>query len=54
VVEPWIELISRLEDDKAFYAEESERAQRAGEMYHRDSLAPRYVEFFRGVANSAT
>jgi glycosyltransferase involved in cell wall biosynthesis len=49
VVEPWIGLIERLEDDPAFYVEESERARQAGQIYHPERLAPRYVEFFRNV-----
>jgi glycosyltransferase involved in cell wall biosynthesis len=48
-VEPWIDLITRLEDDQDFYREESERARQAGRIYHPDNLAPRYVDFFRGV-----
>jgi glycosyltransferase involved in cell wall biosynthesis len=49
VVEPWIDLITRLEDDKEFYRQESERACDAAAIYHPDNLAPRYVDFFRGI-----
>jgi glycosyltransferase involved in cell wall biosynthesis len=49
VVEPWIDLIIRLEDDPDFYRQESERAMEAAKIYHPDNLAPRYVDFFRGV-----
>lgn len=49
VVEPWIDLIVRLEDDADFYRQESERASEAGKMYLPENLAPRYVEFFQSV-----
>lgn len=49
VVEPWVELILRLTDDHAFYEESSARALQAGRIYRRESLAPRYVEFFERV-----
>lgn len=49
VVEPWIELIERLEDDAEFYRAESERALAASAMYRPENLAPRYVEYFRGI-----
>jgi glycosyltransferase involved in cell wall biosynthesis len=52
VVEPWIDLITRLEDDQDFYREESERARAAGGIYHPDNLGPRYVEFFRGIVDA--
>jgi glycosyltransferase involved in cell wall biosynthesis len=51
VVEPWIELIARLEDDDEFYREEAERARVAGQLYHPDQLTPRYLEFFRSVVD---
>jgi glycosyltransferase involved in cell wall biosynthesis len=51
VVEPWIELIARLEDDAQFYREEAERARVAGQIYHPDQLTPRYLEFFRSVVD---
>ena len=50
-VEAWIEPIARLCFDESFYAEQSARAAAAAEMYRRDVLARRYVEFFaRAVA----
>ena len=49
VVEPWIDLIERLEDDAEFYRAESERALAASTMYRPENLAPRYVEYFRGI-----
>jgi glycosyltransferase involved in cell wall biosynthesis len=53
VVEPWIGIIERLEDDPTFYAEESERARQAGQIYRPEQLARRYVEFFRNVLSHA-
>jgi glycosyltransferase involved in cell wall biosynthesis len=52
VVEPWIELIIRLEGDPDFYRAESERALGAGMMYRPERLAPRYVEYFLGIMNA--
>ncbi len=49
VVEPWIELIVKLEDDREFYAQESEKARLAGQIYHPSQLLPRYVEYFEQV-----
>jgi len=45
-VESWVELILRLTDDDDFYEESSRRALEAGRIYRRESLAPRYLEFF--------
>jgi glycosyltransferase involved in cell wall biosynthesis len=50
IVEPWVDLILRLTDDDAFYQEASRRALEAGRIYHREALAPRYLEFFERVA----
>lgn len=52
VVEPWIELITRLADDEEFYAQESQRALEAGKMYLPENLAPRYVDYFASVLNA--
>ena len=52
VVEPWVELIIRLEDDAEFYREESERALAASAIYRPENLESRYVEYFLGVLNS--
>lgn len=46
---PWIHLIARLEDDQAFYQEQSNLARQAGQIYHPDQLKPRYLELFRDV-----
>lgn len=48
-VEPWIELIVRLEDDEEFYRQESEKARQAGQMYLPEQLAPRYLEYFQTI-----
>lgn len=49
VVEPWLELMIRLEGDEEFYRAESERAREAGSIYRPENLAPRYVEFFGSI-----
>lgn len=49
VVEPWIELMLRLEGDQDFYEEESRRALDAGAIYRPENLAPRYVDFFQAI-----
>ncbi len=51
VVEPWIELMIRLESDPEFYGEESRRALEAGSIYRPENLAPRYVEYFSNILN---
>jgi glycosyltransferase involved in cell wall biosynthesis len=48
-VEPWVDLILRLTDDEGFYQDASRRALEAGRIYHREALAPRYVEYFEQV-----
>jgi glycosyltransferase involved in cell wall biosynthesis len=52
VVQPWIDLIGRLEDDREFYQHHSSLARQAGQIYHPDRLVPRYVDFFRSVLNA--
>jgi glycosyltransferase involved in cell wall biosynthesis len=52
VVQPWIDLISRLEDDQDFYQRHSELALQAGQIYQPAQLIPRYLDFFQSVANS--
>jgi glycosyltransferase involved in cell wall biosynthesis len=49
VVEPWLELMIRLEGDAEFYASESQRALEAGAIYRPEKLAPRYLEYFASV-----
>ena len=48
-VEPWVETILRLWNDKAFYREQSEKALEHARQWHPDRLRPLYVEFFRNV-----
>ncbi|MFI5337450.1 MAG: glycosyltransferase [Opitutales bacterium] len=48
-VEPWLELMLRLADDPAFYAESSARARAAGEAYLPARVVPRYLAYFEGV-----
>ena len=52
VVEPWLELIIRLEGDEAFYQAESKRALEASAQYRPENLGPRYVEYFRGILDA--
>ena len=49
VVEPWLELILRLEGDEEFYRQQSQLAFEAGHMYRPEILAPRYVEYFENM-----
>jgi glycosyltransferase involved in cell wall biosynthesis len=49
VAEPWVELMIRLEGDADFYRAESQRALDASRIYRPENLAPRYVEYFRGI-----
>jgi glycosyltransferase involved in cell wall biosynthesis len=51
VVEPWLDLICRLEDDQIFWSVESLRAREAGNIYRMENLAPRYVDYFSGILN---
>jgi glycosyltransferase involved in cell wall biosynthesis len=52
VVQPWIDLIARLEDDEDFYQGHSALAQQASQIYRPAQLIPRYVDFFESVLNS--
>jgi glycosyltransferase involved in cell wall biosynthesis len=52
VVEPWIDIIARLEDDPEFYQEESARALAASAIYRPENLTPRYVEYFQSILNA--
>jgi glycosyltransferase involved in cell wall biosynthesis len=51
VVEPWVELVTRLASDEEFYRNESSRALEAGAIYRPENLAPRYVSYFHSVVN---
>ena len=48
-VAPWLDLMLKLADDPAFYAEASARARVAGEAYQPAVLAPRYLAFFEDI-----
>jgi len=49
IVEPWVDLMIRLEGDADFYRAESKRARDASLMYRPENLGPRYLECFRGI-----
>jgi glycosyltransferase involved in cell wall biosynthesis len=49
VVEPWIDLMIRLEGDQEFYREQSRRATEASSIYRPENLAPRYVAYFSQI-----
>jgi len=48
-VEPWVETIIRLWDDRALYEQQSLAARQAAERWHPDRLRPLYAEFFQDV-----
>jgi hypothetical protein len=48
-VEPWVETIIRLWDDRALYEEQSLKARAEAQRWHPDRLRPLYAEFFRSV-----
>ncbi len=50
VIEPWLALIERFEDDAAYLAEWSERAHASAHRFHPSRLAPLYADFFRQAA----
>ncbi len=52
-VEPWVETIVRLWDDRALYEEQSRRAREEARRWHPDRLRPLYAEFFRNVVRQA-
>jgi glycosyltransferase involved in cell wall biosynthesis len=52
VVQPWIDLIARLEDDEDFYQRHSALAHQASQIYQPSRLTPRYFDFFKSVLNS--
>jgi glycosyltransferase involved in cell wall biosynthesis len=49
VVEPWLDLMIRLEGDADFYDAESRRAREAANVYRPENLAPRYVAYFQRI-----
>ena len=50
-VEPWVEAIIRLWDDRAWYDEQSARARKQAQAWHPDRLRPLYAEFFGEVCH---
>ncbi len=48
-VEPWVETIIRLWDDKAFYQAASQRALAHADRWRPEKIAPLYKEFFENV-----
>ena len=52
-VEPWVETIIRLWDDRALYEEQSLRAREEARRWHPDRLRPLYADFFRDVRHQA-
>ena len=48
-VEPWVETIIRLWDDRVLYEEQSVRARDEAQRWHPDRIRPLYAEFFRNV-----
>lgn len=53
VAMPWVALIERLTDDRAFYAEASDRALAQGQRYLPAALADRYVEYVQNLSRRA-
>ncbi len=51
-VKPWLELMLKLADDEAFYANAVIRARSAGNAYRTAVMAPRYMDFFNRVAGT--
>ena len=50
IVEPWVDPILKSTADDGFRRAASRRALEAGRIYHRETLAPRYLEFFERAA----
>ena len=50
-MEPWVEAIIRLWDDRAWYQEQTTRARKQAELWHPERLRPLYGEFFGGVCD---
>ena len=48
-VEPWVQAVIRLWDDRAFYEEQSRLARQEALRRHPDRLRPLYAEFFGSV-----
>jgi glycosyltransferase involved in cell wall biosynthesis len=48
-VDPWVEAVIRLWDDRSYYDGLSARALHEAKRWHPDRLRPHYAEFFRNV-----
>jgi glycosyltransferase involved in cell wall biosynthesis len=48
-VEPWIDAIVKLAFDESFYQAAVARTREAAQMYYRENLAPRYVDYFSSI-----
>jgi hypothetical protein len=48
-VEPWVEAVIRLWDDRELYEKQSALARKEAQRWHPDRLLPLYAEFFRNV-----
>ena len=53
-VEPWLELLTKLCFDESFYADAVARTREAARMYVRETLAPKYVNFFVETLSAET
>ena len=51
--QPWIDAVTRLVDDDAYYQAECKRAERAGKAYRTKALQDQYVSFFKRVLRKA-
>jgi glycosyltransferase involved in cell wall biosynthesis len=49
VVDPWVDLIIRLEDDEPFYRSACEAALRAAERFRPEVLGAEYVRYFKNL-----
>ena len=54
VVEPWLELMVKLESDADFYQEQSRRARESSAIYRPENLVPRYLNYFESVLNTGS
>ncbi|MGC8643344.1 MAG: glycosyltransferase family 4 protein [Isosphaeraceae bacterium] len=52
-VEPWVQAVIRLWDDRAFYEEQSRLARQEALRWHPDRLRPLYAEFFGSIRRLA-
>jgi glycosyltransferase involved in cell wall biosynthesis len=48
-VEPWLEVVIRLWDDRGLYAEQHSKALHEAQRWHPDRLGPVHADFFRNV-----